>query len=75
MPPEILQLWNATKTTTIRRQENDLTNWPLLIQTPLSKAVHQPDLVVLVTTPPGRLKDFDASRQPYVVFVVVAPGS
>lgn len=55
--------------------DEELTDRPLLIQTPLSKAVYQPDLVVLVTSPPGGLEDLDACRQPYVVFVVVAPGS
>lgn len=67
----------STQTKTIQRAENDqnLTKRPLLIQTPLCKAVHQPDLVVLVTTPPGRLEDLNACRQPYVVFVVVTPGS
>lgn len=53
----------------------DLTNRPLLIQTPLSKAMRQPNLVVLVSTPPGGLEDLDAGGQFYVVFVVVAPGS
>lgn len=36
--------------------------------------MHQPDLVVLVTSPPGGLEDLDARRQTYVVLVVVAPG-
>lgn len=53
---------------------HELTDGPLLIQTPLSKAVHQPDLVVLVASPPGGLEDLDARGQTYVVLVVVAPG-
>lgn len=52
-----------------------LTKRPLLIQTPLREAVHQLDLVVLATCPPGGLEDLDACGQPYVVFVVVTPGS
>ena len=36
--------------------------------------MHQPDLVVLVTTSPGSLKDFDPPGQADVVLVVVAPG-
>ena len=55
--------------------EEDLTKCPLLIQTPHSEAVHQPDLVVLVPTPPGVLEYLDARGQLDVVFVVVSPGS
>lgn len=52
-----------------------LTKRPLLIQTALSEAVHQLDLVVLATSPPGGLEDSDACGQPYVVLVIVTPSS
>lgn len=52
-----------------------LTKRPLLIQTALSEAVHQLDLVVLTTSPPSGLEDPDSCGQPYVVFRVVTPGS
>lgn len=52
-----------------------LTKRPLLIQTPLSEAAHQLYLVVLATSPPGCLEDLYACGQPYIVFVVVTPGS
>ncbi|TNN52309.1 hypothetical protein EYF80_037463 [Liparis tanakae] len=40
---------------------------------PQGEAVHQPDLVVLVATPPGVLENLDARGQLDVVFVVVSP--
>lgn len=75
-----LRLWNAAKLQKhfffFKKEGNyfSLTNRPLLIQTPLGKAVHKPDLVVLVPASSRRLEDLDACRQLYVVFVVVAPG-
>lgn len=51
-----------------------LTNGPLLIQTPLSKAVHQLNLVVLVPATPGCLEDLYACGQLDIVLVVIAPG-
>lgn len=66
--------FSFTKSICYLNSASELTGGPLLIQSPLSEAVHQPDLVVLVTRPPGVLEDLDARRQAYVVLVVVAPG-
>lgn len=51
-----------------------LTNGPLLIETPLSKAVHQLNLVVLVSAGPGGLENFHSCGEFDVIFVVIAPG-
>lgn len=52
----------------------ELTNGPLLIQAPLSKAVHQLNLVILVSATPGCLEDLYTCGQLDVVLVVIAPG-
>lgn len=72
-----VQLWKTTQTKNQSKTEKDqeLTDGPLLIQTPHSKTVHQPDLVVLVTAPPGVLEDLDAGGQLDVVLVVISPAS
>jgi len=73
MPFDNVQLRKAAQTRA--EKDPDLTDCPPLIQTPQSEAVHQPDLVVLVTTPPGVLENPDARRQLNVVLVVVSPAS
>lgn len=64
---------NYLRHTTLR-DATELTDGPLLIQTPLGKAVHQLDLVVLVSATSGRLEDLYACRELDVVLVVIAPG-
>lgn len=51
-----------------------LTDGPLLIQAPLSKAVYQLNLVVLVSATSGCLEDLYTCGQLDIVFVVIAPG-